>query len=413
MAVNRITITIDGEVIYRNTPVEPISFDVTSSGLTLYAEVDDWEYSGTGTFAGFSTTEGATTPDEGYAVGDSGSFDLGTDNILYSVATLARTAKEIFEDNMTTLADAINTKASSSGTKTIQELITTVNSISPAKEQQTKTVSLDMASGDQVITPDTNKVLSQVTVTKPATLVAANIKTGVTIGGVQGSFTSDGTAVAGDILNGKTAYVNGSKITGNIQSQAATTYNTSSSDQTIASGKYLSGDQTIRGVTTSNIVAANVVNGATVKVGDANDDDRILLVNGTAPSEDDMYTEMNTTAYGTPRYEVTITFQNSRSTEDWLGTTIYDDYDDDYQASGNIIGTMSSADGTVNVITTTGKICINSVANSGFVSNWGTSTCTGGVQQDSHHGSDPDNLLDLYTVTASGTITISGIDWDD
>ena len=93
--------------------------------------------------------------------------------------------------------------------------------------------------------------------------------------------TTDADAVAGDILSGKTAYVNSVKIEGSIASQAATTWYTSSSDQTIASGKYLSGNQTIKAVTTTNITAANIKSGVTVKVGDAADDDRVLSVTGS------------------------------------------------------------------------------------------------------------------------------------
>jgi hypothetical protein len=59
--------------------------------------------------------------------------------------------------------------------------------LSPAKPEQAKTVDLAMASGNQVVSPDSGKVLSGVTITKPATLVASNIKKGVTIGGVAGS----------------------------------------------------------------------------------------------------------------------------------------------------------------------------------------------------------------------------------
>ena len=59
--------------------------------------------------------------------------------------------------------------------------------LSPAKTEQAKTVDLAMASGNQVVSPDSGKVLSGVTITKPATLVASNIKKGVTIGGVAGS----------------------------------------------------------------------------------------------------------------------------------------------------------------------------------------------------------------------------------
>lgn len=57
----------------------------------------------------------------------------------------------------------------------------------PATPTQEKTVDLAMASGNQVISPDDGKNLSKVTVTKPSTLVAGNIKTGVSIGGVTGT----------------------------------------------------------------------------------------------------------------------------------------------------------------------------------------------------------------------------------
>lgn len=57
----------------------------------------------------------------------------------------------------------------------------------PATPTQEKTVDLAMVSGNQVISPDAGKNLSKVTVTKPSTLVAGNIKTGVSIGGVTGT----------------------------------------------------------------------------------------------------------------------------------------------------------------------------------------------------------------------------------
>lgn len=55
------------------------------------------------------------------------------------------------------------------------------------KAEQTKTVDLDMATGNQTISPDEGKVLSSAVVTKPTTLVAENIKKDINIGGVIGT----------------------------------------------------------------------------------------------------------------------------------------------------------------------------------------------------------------------------------
>ena len=54
------------------------------------------------------------------------------------------------------------------------------------------------------------------TISGDADLTAANIKKGVQIFSVTGTYTSDATAAADDIVSGETAYVNGSKITGSL-----------------------------------------------------------------------------------------------------------------------------------------------------------------------------------------------------
>lgn len=71
-----------------------------------------------------------------------------------------------------------------------------------------------------------------------------------------------GTATAAQILSGKTAWANGEKITGTIQSQAAQTITPGTANKTIAAGKYLSGVQTIKG--DSNLKADNIKKGVSI-----------------------------------------------------------------------------------------------------------------------------------------------------
>lgn len=58
-----------------------------------------------------------------------------------------------------------------------------------------------------------------ITVNAVANLTASNILKGKTVGGVAGTATSDATALVNTIINGYTAYVNGSKITGTVNVQ--------------------------------------------------------------------------------------------------------------------------------------------------------------------------------------------------
>lgn len=100
------------------------------------------------------------------------------------------------------------------------------------------------------------------TIQGSANLVAGNIKDGVGIFGVNGTFTNDGDIVAANVLSGKIGYAKGNKITGNIPSKAAETFTPGTSNQTIASGQYLSGAQTIQG--NANLVAGNIKTGVSI-----------------------------------------------------------------------------------------------------------------------------------------------------
>lgn len=121
----------------------------------------------------------------------------------------------------------------------------------------------------------------------PATTITANPSISVNASGLITATASTSQSVtptvsAGYVSSGTagTITVSGSN-TQQLTTVGATTYNTSTTDQTIPSGRYTTGTQTIKAVTVSGLSAANIASGVTVKVGDANDDDRIASVTGT------------------------------------------------------------------------------------------------------------------------------------
>lgn len=73
---------------------------------------------------------------------------------------------------------------------------------------------------------------------------------------------SDADVTAGKMLSGIVGYTNNGKVTGSIQSQAAQTITPGTADKTIASGKYLSGAQTIKG--DANLLAENIKSGISI-----------------------------------------------------------------------------------------------------------------------------------------------------
>lgn len=72
----------------------------------------------------------------------------------------------------------------------------------------------------------------------------------------------DANVTGSKMLSGMVAYKSAGKVTGTIQSQAAQTITPGASDKTIASGKYLSGAQTIKG--DANLLAENIKSGISI-----------------------------------------------------------------------------------------------------------------------------------------------------
>lgn len=72
----------------------------------------------------------------------------------------------------------------------------------------------------------------------------------------------DANVTGSKMLSGTVAYKSAGKVTGTIQSQAAQTITPGTADKTIASGKYLSGAQTIKG--DANLLPENIKNGISI-----------------------------------------------------------------------------------------------------------------------------------------------------
>jgi hypothetical protein len=116
----------------------------------------------------------------------------------------------------------------------------------------------------------TDGAVGSIKVKGEANLLTANIKAGVTIAGVAGKSsvveTATATAVAGNILATKTAYVNGSLVTGTMinRSGSALVYTVTTADQAVAVG-YTDGlaiSVKVKGE--PNLLTANIKAGVTI-----------------------------------------------------------------------------------------------------------------------------------------------------
>ncbi|MNJ90163.1 hypothetical protein D3C87_77570 [compost metagenome] len=125
--------------------------------------------------------------------------------------------------------------------------------------------------GAVVLTPGTAAVAIPVgyhngsgTVSGDADLTSANIKSGVNIFGVAGTYTNEagGTAaIAGDLLSGKAAHVNGARIVGSMQNNGAVSLTPGVAVVTIPAG-YHNGSGTVAGE--ANLLAPNIKNGVSI-----------------------------------------------------------------------------------------------------------------------------------------------------
>lgn len=133
----------------------------------------------------------------------------------------------------------------------------------------TKTGTDISASGDTVTVPagyyasQQTKAVSAGSATGPATIsgTSASVSTGTNTLTLSKTISVTPTVTAGYVASG-TAANSSVSLTASVTTKGATTYTPTTSDQTIASGTYLTGAQTIKG--DADLVASNIKSGVSI-----------------------------------------------------------------------------------------------------------------------------------------------------
>lgn len=136
-------------------------------------------------------------------VTDGGDFYLDIVNNTFVIHNYSTNLYLIYGASLKKMANAIRKVNGKTDTYTPSQMISEILKMqSPSGTINiTTTAKTDVSSYEYAQIQDNN-------------LVASNIKAGVTILGINGTYTSDATATASDIKSGKTAYINGAKVTG-------------------------------------------------------------------------------------------------------------------------------------------------------------------------------------------------------
>ena len=196
------------------------------------------------------------------------------------------------DTELTSVANAIRTKGGTSASLVYPTgFVSAIEAISTGTDvSDTTATASDVRTGKYFYTAAGVKTQGSIvngSATTPATTITANPSISVSNSGLITATASATQSVtptvsAGYVSSGTagTITVSGSN-TSQLTTQAAQTIHPSTTDQTIASGKYLTGTQTVKGVLLTNLDAGNIKKDVVVKVGDSTDDDCVTSVTGT------------------------------------------------------------------------------------------------------------------------------------
>lgn len=180
---------------------------------------------------------------------------------------------------------------SEQATKSVSSMTLPTSASASATSGYTSKATISRSTSDQYINIPTGyntaggyykiSAVANGSATAPASISgsSATVSTGTNTITLSKTISVTPTVSAGYISSG-TAGNSSVSLTASVTTKAATTYHPSTTSQSISSGTYLTGAQTIAAVTTSNLSASNIVSGVTIKVGDSSDDDCVASVTG-------------------------------------------------------------------------------------------------------------------------------------
>ena len=167
-------------------------------------------------------------------------------------------------NTLTDIADAIRAKLGTSDTIKMTDMAARIADIPTPGPAPTPTITVSSA-GLVSASASGQTATHQLSSTDDADFVAANVKSGVTIFGLLGSYaptydTPSITVSSGGLI---TASANGKSATQQLTVQAAKTVTPGTSSQTaVESGRYTTGAVTVSG--DANLVAANILSGKSI-----------------------------------------------------------------------------------------------------------------------------------------------------